>query len=199
MKVIGLCGGSGSGKGEASRIFSELGFAVIDTDRVYHEITSSPGECTEALKREFGESIITADGAVDRRRLAEIVFSGDGADLRRKRFNEIAHAYILGEARRRIKSYDGKYPAVIVDAPVLYESGFDRECDAVVAVIAEPDIRIERIMARDSITRGAAEKRIAAQILNDELMRRADYTLINNGDLFELRAEASRIADLILK
>ena len=199
MKVIGLCGGSGSGKGEASRIFSELGFAVIDTDRVYHELTASPSECTAALKKEFGESILTLDGAIDRKKLAALVFSGDGAELRRKKLNEIAHAYILGETRRRIKSYCGKYPAVIVDAPVLYESGFDKECDAVVAVIAEPEVRIERIMARDSIERRLAEERIAAQMSNGELMSRADHTLINNGDLSELRAEASRIADLILK
>lgn len=200
MKVIGLCGGSGSGKGEASRLFSELGFAVIDTDRVYRELTSGPSECTAALSREFGEAIISTSGALDRRALANLVFHGEGADERRLRLNAIAHHYILIETRRRLSVFASEgCAAAIVDAPVLFESGFDRECDMIVSVVADKNIRLSRITARDNISREAAEERIASQLSDEVIISRSDFVITNNGDFFSLREQVSEVADKILK
>lgn len=200
MKVIGLCGGSGSGKGETSRIFSELGFAVIDTDLVYRELTSGNSECTEALRREFGDEVISPSGALDRRALAALVFRGDGADARRLRLNEIAHRYILAETRRRLSLYkaDG-YPCSVVDAPVLFESGFDKECDVIVSVVADKNIRLSRITARDNISLEAAEERIASQLKDEEIISRSDFVIRNNGDFSELSRQVVEVAEKILK
>ena len=199
VKVIGLCGGSGSGKGTVCAVLLERGIPTIDTDAVYRELTASDSECMQELVAEFGEGVAFGDGSLNRPLLRDIVFSGDGASQRLSRLNEITHRHILGEARRRIAEYArGGTAAVTVDAPVLYESGFDRECDAVVAVLADREVRIQRIVARDGISREAAQRRIDSQISDEELRRRADYIIVNDGDESILRERAMAVAEEIL-
>ena len=193
MKVIGLCGGSGSGKGCVAKMLADRGFLHIDTDAVYHALTSRPSECTEELRREFGESVIAEDGSLDRRALAAVVF-GDGGEQRRAALNGITHRYVLSEVRRIIRENEGRFAAVIVDAPLLYESGFDSECDSVIAVIAPTEIRIDRIIKRDGVSREQAQRRIAAQISDTELGHRADYVINNSEDLASLRAAVDELA-----
>ena len=196
MLVIGLAGGTGSGKGAASQLFSERGLAVVDTDAVYAELTAGKSECLIELAREFGEEIISENGSLNRTKLADLVFSGEGKELRRAKLNAIAHRHILAKTRSMISRFSEEgYPAVIIDAPLLFESGFDKECDITVCVIADTDIRISRIMARDGILREAAERRIAAQIPNDRLVDMCDHSLENNGELCDL----SERVDLLLK
>ena len=88
--------------------------------------------------------------------------------------------------------------AAIVDAPVLFESGFDRECDILVAVVAERELRIDRIMSRDGITRKAAEQRIDSQLSDDELISRCDYVIRNDYDLSYLKQEVRTLLKTIL-
>lgn len=200
MKIIGLCGGSGSGKGSACNLFRKYGIPFIDTDAVYREITDSPSECVTALEKEFGSEIITESGVLDRKALASIVFSGEGSEHRLARLNEITHKYILDETRRRLDEYRRMDAlAAIVDAPVLFESGFDRECDFLVCVIADRDVRIERIMNRDGITREAAERRIDAQLSDEELVSRCDYMIRNDYDLAYLKQEVKAVLKKILE
>ena len=137
MKVIGLCGGSGSGKGAVSRIFAEIGIPSIDTDAVYRRMTLSDSPCMRALAAEFGKEIINSLGGLDRARLASIVFNDPS---RLKTLNKIAHSFILDETRRRLAEYsDEGFPAAVVDAPVLFESGFDKECDEIICVLADSE------------------------------------------------------------
>ena len=200
MIIIGLCGGSGSGKGSVCKIFSEFGIPCIDTDAVYREITSAPSECLTALQNEFGIGIITESGALNRKKLASIVFSGEDSKLRLERLNEITHKFILDETRHRLDNYRAMdVVAAIVDAPVLFESGFDRECDVIVLVVAERELRITRIMSRDGITRKEAEQRINSQISDDELMLRCDYMIRNDYDLSYLKQEVKTVLKKILK
>lgn len=194
MKVIGLCGGSGSGKGSACQIFQEFGIPCIDTDAVYREITSTPGDCLTALQNEFGSEIITESGALNRKKLASIVFSGEDSASKLVRLNEITHKFILDETRRRLDNYRAMDAvAAIVDAPVLFESGFDRECDVIVFVVAERELRIARIMSRDGIPREAAEQRINSQMSDDELITRCDYMIRNDYDLSYLKQEVKTV------
>ena len=87
MKVIGLTGGSGSGKGAVGKILNSLGIPVIDTDAIYREMTEAPCSCLSALEAEFGDSIITESGSLNRTALAELVFSSDDSEERRARLN----------------------------------------------------------------------------------------------------------------
>lgn len=199
MRVIGLCGGSGSGKGTVCEVFRENGIPTIDTDAVYRELTGMPGPLVDALRAEFGDSIITADGTLDRRSLATLIFNSPDATDKLKRLNAIAHKYILDETRNRLYSYSlGGAPLGVVDAPVLFESGFDSECDIIVSVIADKNIRIERIICRDGIGREEAERRIAAQMSDEQLISKSDFVIYNNSDLTNLRGQVDRlIANLI--
>lgn len=193
MKVIGLCGGSGSGKGAVASVFVALGIPTIDCDAVYHELTSYTSPCLLELSREFGESIIK-DGRLDRAALRDVVFDPAHVSTRQPRLNEITHKYVILEVERLLAEYaaEGKIGAVI-DAPLLFESGIDRRCDTLIAVIADRELRINRIMTRDNIDRARAAHRIDSQIPDDILASRVDIVITNNGTVSELEREVTRI------
>ena len=200
MLIIGLSGGSGSGKGRVCGFFARFGIPYIDTDAVYREITSGPGECLTALKNEFGSEIISLSGALNRQKLADIVFSSEGAEKKLEKLNEITHKYILDETRKRLEEYRSmEAVCAIVDAPVLYESGFDRECDLTICVVADRERRIERIISRDSISREQAEQRISSQMNDEELISRSDFVIRNDSDLGSLYNEVKAVTQQILE
>ena len=182
MQVIGLCGGRGAGKGTVCSIFAELGIPSIDTDKLYHSLISTDSECSRELVSAFGDDVYANPG-VDRKALRDVVFaSPENLDL----LNKITHKHILASVRDLIKNArDAR--AIIIDAPLLFESGFDKECDVKICVIADDDVRIERIIKRDGITHEIAKARIASQIPNDRLMDICDYAIENNSDENELR------------
>ncbi len=198
MVVIGLTGGSGTGKGAVSSAFQKHNFAAIDTDAVYHELISEKtSPCLSALATEFGSSVITEDGILNRHALADIVFA-DGAEDKLKRLNKITHSFVLDEVRRRIPILKEQgYLGVLVDAPLLFESGFNSECDIILCVVAKKDTRIRRIRERDGITREMAERRISSQLSDEYLSAHSDFTIINDGDLSALEEEVEKIANII--
>lgn len=193
MKIIGLTGPSGSGKGELCAILEKFGIFSIDTDRVYHQLLAPPSACLDELSAHFGSQILNSDGSLDRAALAKKVFApGAGSEL--EVLNRITHKYVLGKAREIISEFSQQgCSAVIVDAPALYESGFDKECDFCVAVIADKETRVERIMARDGISRDAAEKRINAQKPDSFYTEHARIVIYNNSNTSELQKQALEI------
>lgn len=193
MLTIGLTGGSGAGKGAVCEILGELGVPTVDTDAVYREVAVPGSECLSELTAAFGGEILTDGGELDRRRLASLVFS-DPTGERLHTLNRITHKYILDECRRRLAwlTECGR-EAAVVDAPQLYESGFHECCDAVVAVVADRELRLRRIMERDGVSREYAEERIAAQHDDDFFTRRADYVIENNGSREALRRRVAQV------
>lgn len=180
MKIIGLCGSSGSGKGYISMLFNKYGVLSIDTDRVYRETTTKKGsECLLELTNEFGNSILTENGELYRPALAEIVFS-DREKL--NKLNEITHKHIKKDTQALLEMYEGEGArAVIIDAPVLFESGFDKMCDFTVCVTSPVERKIDRIMTRDQITREQAIARLNSQKSDSELIELATYQIDNSG------------------
>ena len=181
---IGLCGRSGSGKGYVSGIFAELGIPVIDTDAVYRRMSGpaeTPGECMAELARAFGEQILNADHSLNRRAMADIVFA-PGGDAARELLNRITHSHILREVRRLAQAYTEEGNRfVLIDAPLLFESSFDALCRYTVCVSAPDSVCVKRITARDGITEEEAIRRLSAQITAEELIRRCDYAIVNDG------------------
>ena len=100
--IVGLCGGSGSGKGTVTNFLSELGAFVIDTDKIYHNITSYMSPCLKALVDIFGDSIVNSDGSLNRRALSDLVFNGADSDYRRHMLNSVSHKFVLSEVRNII-------------------------------------------------------------------------------------------------
>ena len=199
LKVIGLCGGSGSGKGTVAELFSEFGIPSIDTDAVYHTLIEHKSPCLDALVEEFGESILAEDGSLDRHKLSEIVFVGENSPEKRRRLNQIAHKFVLERTREILDEYraSGKV-AALVDAPLLFESGFNKECDFVIAVIANENIRMMRIVKRDKIPMKNAKLRIRTQLPDEYLVANSKYTIKNDGKLSELKESVRLVAEEIL-
>lgn len=194
MIVLGLTGPSGAGKGALGYAFSRFGVPSLDTDAIYHELLVPPSDCLDALVGAFGEDILSPDGTLNRPALAARVFAADAPPEFHHTLNRITHHYILAETRRRMETLreDG-VPAVLIDAPLLYESGFDAECDYVIAVIAPRDLRIARILARDDISQSAAEARLAAQHPDSFYTEKADFVVSNDRDITALTAAAEEI------
>jgi dephospho-CoA kinase len=196
VKIIGLCGGSGSGKGEVARMLREAGCLHLDADAIYHGFISGDSDCLRELADEFGKEIIAPNGALDRKKLAAIVFA-DGAEEKRQRLNTISHRYVLDEIRRRIADAKNEYTVAVVDAPLLFESGFNAECDAIISVIAPRDARIARIVERDGLTSEQAARRIDAQLDEEFLRSHSNFIIENKHDLSALALKVEKIIEII--
>jgi len=183
LKIIGVCGRSGSGKGYVSRMFSLFGIPSIDTDAVYKDIISGGArtECVGELVSAFGSTIVDDEGNLLKRKLANIVFA-DGAAHKLRMLNQITHKYILAETLRILGEYKkmGKKTAII-DAPVLFESGFDYYCDIKLCVTAPEDILVERICRRDGIAEFEARMRLDKQMSVSRLRELCDAEILNDG------------------
>jgi dephospho-CoA kinase len=186
--VIGLTGPTGAGKSTVAAALESLGCRVVDADRIAREVVAQP-DCLSALQAEFGADIRNPDGGLNRALLSMRAFSDPGKTAR---LNEITHPRILDEVRRLITDgQTGGAKAIVLDAPLLFESEADRLCDASIAVTAPRELRLSRVMRRDSISRILAEARAGAQHDDSYFHERADY--IFDGSLpLELIPDAAR-------
>ena len=179
VKVIGLTGTSGSGKGYVCSVFAELGISSIDTDALVHALYESCTECKDELAKEFGCDIFDSCGTVRRKVLAAKVFSDRS---RLASLNHIVHKYVIRECESIIKkAADRGDRAIIVDAPQLFEAKMDERCDLVIAVVADVEIRRARLAKRDAITPEEIDRRIRNQHTDSFFAEKADYVIENNG------------------
>lgn len=193
MKVIGLTGPSGAGKGICDEYFRSIGIPCIDTDAVYHELLLPPSRCAQELADRFGHNILHSDGALDRQKLAFIVFS-DQSGHSANDLNAITHKYVKEKTLTLLDALrkEGK-AAAVVDAPLLFEASFDLFCDFTIAVLATQELRLSRIMERDTLSREKAVSRLNAQKEDSFYRTRATYTLCNNGKKEEIYPSLSHI------
>ena len=179
MRLIGLTGGIASGKSLVSRQLQELGAAVIDADRIARDVVQHGTPGWEMIVREFGKSVIGSDGELNRKTLGLLVFNNP-TEL--ERLNRITHPLILAEIERLLQKYgSGHESLVVLDAPLLFETGLGRFVDEVWVVTVDYQTQVKRLMARDRLTEQEARQRIAVQMPLEEKVRRADRTIDNRG------------------
>ena len=197
FSVLGLTGGSGAGKGAVSAVLAEHGIPTLDTDRVSRLVCEVGQPCLCALSEQFGDEILLPDGSLDRAGLAALVFGESDADKKAEKLsalNRITHHYILEFARDWLCTQkENGHTAACIDAPQLFESGFDAECSFILGVTAECETRIARIMTRDGITREKALQRIASQHDDAFFAAHCNVMLENNGDLAALREDVTAL------
>ena len=197
MKVIGLTGGTGSGKGAVSDFLKEKGVYIVDTDKIAHDIILKGNEAYDELVEYFGKEIVGEDGEIVRRRLGTIVFAEGGEKL--EFLNKCTHKHIYNEMERQIESAEKEgYKAALLDAPLLIEGNFMNLCDEVWAVYTDPAVREERIMARDGISREQAKDRISKQKDWSVYEGFADVVLDNSTDLESIRNQAEKALKISL-
>ncbi|MBQ4290046.1 MAG: dephospho-CoA kinase [Clostridia bacterium] len=198
MLVIGLTGGTGAGKSVAAAALTEMGIPCLDTDSVSRKVCGPGQPCTLELAETFGGEILDEDGSLRRGRLAELVFGESDGRIReekRNTLNRITHSYILEACRMWLKEQEAEgKKAACIDAPQLFESGFDRECDKIIGITAKRKTRIERIRARDGISVRSAHQRIAAQHSEAFFRKHCSVLLRNNGTPDNL---ASRVREAV--
>ena len=183
--VIGITGGTGSGKTSALNAIRDLGGVVIDCDAVYHEMLNQDAELRHAIEVKF-HGVFNSDGSLNRKKLGELVFENKE---RMAQLNEVIYQFLVPEVQRRAR--DGNLTAI--DAINLIESGVGELCDRTVAVTAPAELRVRRIMARDGIDERYARMRVSAQKSDEFYRSKCDYELSNTADTPEAFRETARV------
>ena len=188
MRIIGITGGIGTGKSTVSAYLKQLGYDVIDADGIARDLAGDPAVLTE-IRDFFGDSVIADDGSLDRKKMAELVFS----DLQKREMLEsIITSRVIKKVSELIDDYRNgiklapKDKTVFLDAPTLFETGADRLVDEIWLVTCDMETRLERAGLRDDATRDKIEARIASQMSEDEKSERADVVIHNDGTKEEL-------------
>ena len=185
-KLIGLTGKTGSGKSTVSAFFKEKGAFVIDGDIVARDILITEPSILSEIKNAFGENTVI-NGELNRKELARLAFS---TPENTKKLNGIFHPPINRQIEKLANEAFQKYDIVIVDAAAIIESGFIKKCDLSVTVTAPFNIRLERIIKRDALTKEEALRRMNAQKDDAFYEKNADIIIHNDGSNEELLIQA---------
>jgi dephospho-CoA kinase len=193
--VIGLTGPSGAGKSTVAAILASYGFPIIDADAVYHELLIPPSPCLDALTEAFSTSILDQNGALNRAALSALVFEdSDRGRERRALLNRITHRFVIEETEHRLARYRSEgVRCAVIDAPLLLEASMDADCDFTIAVLADRNIRLQRLRSRDNRSEQALLARIHAQPDDEFYRSRVNTIVYNNGDITALQQEITRL------
>ncbi len=187
--LIGLTGPTGAGKSSVSPVAQKFGFKVVDCDVLARKAVLPGTSGLSALKQAFGKKIVQADGTLDRKALAAEAFaSAEKTEL----LNRTLLPHIAELVRSELNA-----ERVLLDAPTLFESGLDSLCDCTVAVLADEQKRLCRIMERDGITNSGAKLRMNAGKPNAYYIERADHILYNNDGPLAFEFEAAGLLKTI--
>jgi len=192
MLKVGLTGSIAVGKSFVLGVLRELGARTIDADQIARECVEPGGPGLAAIVNEFGEGVLNTDGSLDRAKLGEIIFS-DGA--KRAELNSILHPFIIARQDEIMQQWEGETPdgIAIIDAALMIESGGYKRFDKLVVVHCRPEIQIQRLMKRNSLSREEAELRVKSQMPQEQKMKHADYLIDTSGSFEETRQQVQRV------
>ena len=195
--IIGLTGGMGSGKSEAARHLVSLGATHVDADAISRSLTAPDGEALPAIREAFGDGVFFADGTLDRRALGTVVFADVAA---RHTLEGIIHPRVQRIALEmadaaRVAGED----AVLMDVPLLFETGMDALCDITWVISADIEERIRRVMSRDGLSREDAEARFASQMTDEERAARATRVISNDQSIEKFKSELTAVYNQAIK
>ena len=185
--VIGVTGSLGSGKTAVSKMFGRLGAYVINADNVCHSLMEPGKKIYKEIVRHFGKSILMKNQAIDRKRLAGIVFKDDS---KRKLLNRLVHPEAIRHIKKILKKRKG---LVVIDAALLIESGFYKSIDKLIVVKANRDRQIRRLAGRKTMTRKEILRIFKAQSSLKKKLGFADYVIDNNGSKKQTLLQVEKI------
>ncbi len=183
--VLGLTGGTGSGKTTIANYLKTLGAEIIDADQVAREVVLPNTVGLRRLSQNFGTDILKVDGSLDRKKLGKMVFSDEN---KLTLLNQIMQPLILQNILEHLVQAKAA-KLVVLDAPLLLEQHYQKYCDAVMVVQTSPQVQLKRIMARDHLTLNDAQKRIASQMAPDKRVELADVVIDSSKTVEETRKQ----------
>ena len=192
MLIVGLTGGVASGKTTVSEVLREEGAILIDADQIARELVQPQTPAWQELVRAFGNDILDREGSIHRQKLASLIFSNP---RKRSLLNRILHPRIKEEIGRRLKGIQQKDPEaiVVIDAPLLIETGGHREMDKVIVVVCTETQQIERLRRRNQLSEEQARAMLSSQMSLEEKAALADYVICNEGSSEETRQKARNV------
>ena len=193
MRRVALTGGIATGKSHVRAQFEILGVPTVDADVLAREAVTPGTPALSAIVARFGPDVLDASHALDRRKLAQIVFSDAAARLDLER---IVHPAVRAAMDAWFQSLDPTRHAIAVAViPLLFEAGREHDFDVIIATACDPDTQLRRVMARDSISEGEARQRLAAQLPTEEKVRRADYIITTDGTYEDTNRQVRSVFD----
>jgi dephospho-CoA kinase len=189
---VGLTGSIAVGKSFVLEVFRELGAHVLDADRVARDVVAPETAGLARVVDSFGDSILRPDGSLDRAKLGGIVFADEE---KRLLLNSIIHPLVFEVQNEWLRRREAEDPdrLAIVDAALMIESGGYRRFDKLIVVWCEPELQLQRLMARDSLGRADAEKRIASQMSQEEKKGFADFLIDTSGSFDDARRQTAEV------
>jgi dephospho-CoA kinase len=187
---VALTGGIASGKSHVLRSLAQRGVPTVDADRLAHEALAPATPAAAAVHAKFGRGVVDAEGRIDRRALAAIVFNDPDARLA---LEAIVHPAVYGEINRWFASLPPDTAFAVADIPLLYETGHEAEFDTVIVAACSPEEQLRRTMARDHLSHEDASARLTAQLPIDEKVRRANHVIWTTGSFDETERQIDKL------
>ncbi|WP_297584940.1 dephospho-CoA kinase [uncultured Lactobacillus sp.] len=186
---LGLTGGIASGKSTADEFFKKKKIPIIDSDLIAHQIMEIGQNGYKAVIDYFGTDILNKDQTINRRKLGGIVFNDK---VKLKKLNELTHPLVHQEIKQQMAQYRANQEKlVVIDVPLLFESGFESLCNGILVISITPELQIERLMKRNDFTKKEAIARINNQMPLSEKEKRATYVVANTGTIDDLEKKLS--------
>jgi len=187
MLVVGLTGGIASGKSTVSLMFREAGIPVICADELAHEVVKPGSAALDEIRRTFGDEFIDSEGNLNRAAMARLVFKDKN---KRQDLESIIHPRVAEEQRKLIRQFAVQgHNIVVVDVPLLYESGLEDSFDMILVAYVPPEVQIQRLIARDQATDKEARSRLDAQLPIEKKKRLAGRIIDNTGPVEHTREQ----------
>ncbi len=194
MKIIGLTGGIGTGKSTVSAYLAGKNIKICDADKIAHDITALGSPVLADIRKYFGDAVFAADGSMDRKKMAELVFKDPKQKMK---LETLTMPKIIAAIRDEADAArnSGEKGIFIIDAPLLFEVGLDYLCDAVWLVDAEDEIRINRVISRDGCSADQVKARMKNQMPRKKVLKLANEIIDNSGNEEELYRQVDALIE----
>ncbi len=195
MLIIGMTGGIGSGKSEASKIFASLNIEVIDLDKISKEITEKNQEAIQEIKNLFGQSLFNKENELDRKKLRDIIFSDKNLKIK---LENILHPKILAEVKKKLSIFSDE-PYVVIDIPLLFETNqYVPLISRSLVIDCELSDQIERVRKRDGMEIAMVQSIISQQVDRNTRIQRGDDVILNDGSIESLEDSIKKLHEKYL-
>jgi dephospho-CoA kinase len=195
MLIIGMTGGIGSGKSEASKIFASLNIEVIDLDKISREVTEKDHEAIEEIKTLFGKSLFNKENELDRKKLRDMIFSDKNLKIK---LENILHPKILAEVKKKLSIFSDE-PYVVIDIPLLFETNqYVSLISRSLVIDCELSDQIERVRKRDGMEIAMVQSIISQQVDRNTRIQRGDDVILNGGSIESLEDSIKKLHEKYL-